>query len=62
VVIVRSLRWLQVAAGLHREGGHREMHEVLSGVAGMLLGGGIEEGITKGRDSEEGNGKAGCTP
>jgi hypothetical protein len=38
------------------------MHEVFSGVAGMLLGGGIEEGVTKGRDGEEGDGEAGCTP
>jgi hypothetical protein len=38
------------------------MHEVLGGVTGMLLGGGIEEGVTKGRDGEEGDGEAGCTP
>jgi hypothetical protein len=44
---------------LHREGG---CHEVLNGVTGMLLGRGIEEGIAKGRDGEEGDGEAGCTP
>jgi hypothetical protein len=38
------------------------MHEVFSGVPGVLLGGGFEEGVTTGRDGEEGDGEAGCTP
>jgi hypothetical protein len=38
------------------------MHEVLSGGTGVLLGRGIEEGIAKGRDREEGDGEAGSTP
>jgi hypothetical protein len=60
--IVRSLCWLQESADLRREGGCREVHEVLSGGAGVLLGRGIKEGIAKGRDGKEGYGEAGCTP
>jgi hypothetical protein len=53
---------LQESADLHCEGGHRKVHEVLGGVTGVLLGGGVEEGVTMGQDGEEGDSKVGCTP
>jgi hypothetical protein len=59
---VQLLCWLQESADLHHEGGRREVHEVLGRVAGVLLGGGVKEGVAKGRDSEEGDGEASCMP
>jgi hypothetical protein len=38
------------------------VREVLRRVAGVLLGGGIEEGVAEGRNVEEDDGEAGCTP
>jgi hypothetical protein len=38
------------------------VREVLRRVAGVLLGGGIEEGAAEGRDGEEDDDEAGCTP
>jgi hypothetical protein len=52
--VVRSVPKLQVEAGLSVGRRLREVRQVHRGVAGMLLGRGIEEGIAKGGNSEAG--------
>jgi hypothetical protein len=51
-VLVRSMRWVQVPAALHRRGGGREMQTMPVWGAGMLVAGCLEERGSKARISE----------